>query len=111
MAGPRVLAQHAGTGAQVDAYTSPAAPGGKGTVVSSIVFVGTSAASATAATARVRVAPAGAADAAVHELFPTLPVAVGEHRSFTEGITLAPGDVLRVLATTGVNVHVYGTEL
>jgi hypothetical protein len=104
--------QHAGTGAQVDVYTSPtAANGGKGTVVSSIVFVGTSTASATAATARVRIAPAGAADAAVHEVFPATPVGVGEHRSFTEGITLAPGDVLRVLATSGVNVHVYGTEL
>jgi hypothetical protein len=106
-----VRAQHAGTGAQVDVYTSPAATnGGKGTVISSLVFAGTTAA-AVGSTARVRIAPAGGADAAVHEVFPAFGVAPGEHRSFTEGLVLAPGDVLRVLASTGVNVHVYGTEL
>jgi len=108
MPGPAILAQHAGTGAQATAYTSPA--GGNGTVISSLVFAGTATAGANA-TAEVRVAKAGAADAASQVLVPAFPVAAGSHLALTEGITLAKTDVVRVTASAGVNVHLYGTEL
>lgn len=108
MAGP-FNRQHSGTGAQVAVYTSPAAPTGKGTVVSSLVIAGVS--PGTTATAEVRIAPAGAADAPVHVVVPAFAVSTGSHLALTEGLTLAPGDVLRVTASAGVNVHVYGTEL
>lgn len=107
MPGPRVLAQHAGTGAQASVYTSPQA--GNGTVVSSVVFAGTT--GAASGTAEVRIAPAGASDAPVQVVIPAFSVAAGSHLALTEGLTLAKSDVVRVTASAGINVHLYGTEL
>lgn len=105
MAGPKVLAQHAGTGSLTSVYTSPSAGGG--TVVSSIVFAGVTG----TGIAEVRVAVGAAADAAVQVLVPVFAVRASEHLALTEGITLAAGDVVRVNASGGVNVHLYGSEL
>lgn len=107
MAGPAILAQVAGTGALVDAYTSPSA--GNGTIVSSLVFAGI--ATGSGGTAEVRIAKAGAADTAAQVLVPAFAVSPGTHLALTEGITLGKTDVIRVNAASGVNVHCYGTEL
>lgn len=106
MAGPAVLAQHAGTGSLTTVYTSPT---GGGTIISSVVFAGVS--PGATATAEVRIAKAGAADATSQVVVPAFPITSGQHLALTEGLSLSPTDVVRVNASSGVNVHLYGTEL
>jgi len=89
-----------------DAYT---VPGATSTVVSSIVINNTS---ATATTARVSVAVAGAADATSQYVYYDLSIPGNDTFVATVGLTLAATDVIRVYATLAtLNFHFYGTEI
>lgn len=88
------------------AYTVPAATS---TVVSSIVINNTS---ATATTARVSVAIAGAADALSQYVYYDLSIPGNDTFIATVGLTLAATDVVRVYATLAtLNFHLFGSEI
>lgn len=108
MPGPKVLAQHAGDTSFADVYTCPA---GGGAIVSSIVVSNTSI--STAYAFEVRIAPGGAANSPTHTLVPYTGIEPSDRVTFTEGLTLAPGDKVRVKCNSSgfVIVHLYGTEL
>lgn len=106
MTGPRILGQVAGTGQALDAYASPAA--GNGTAVSCIAVVNPTTGSLNA---QISVVPSGATAAALHVIVPTTKIAAGDTLFVQAGISLGPGQRVNFTADTGVNVHVYGTEL
>jgi len=107
MATLKVLAQSNPTATVLtDFYT---APGGNGVVVSSIVVCNRSASASD--TIRVSVAVGGAADGLAQYLYYDLPVLPSDTFAATMGITLAPGDVVRVRATAGtVSFSLFGEE-
>ena len=87
-------------------YTVPAST----SVVTSSISVCNTA--ATSATFRVRIAPAGAADALVHALYQDVTIAGNDTFVATIGATLAATDVIRVQGSTANLVfHAYGLEL
>lgn len=87
-------------------YTVPAATSA---VISSLTIANTS---ATATTARVSVAIAGAVDALSQYLYYDLNIPGRDTFVATVGVTLAATDVVRVYATLAtLNFHLYGTEI
>lgn len=87
-----------------DLYT--AATGGA--VISSIAVTNIGAAT----TFRIRIAPGGAADAAVHSVFHDASLAANATLILTCGITLLATDKLRVQSLSGTVVfHCWGQEL
>jgi len=91
--------------AETTIYTVPAA-------TSTIVSTLTIANDGVATTFRVRISPAGAASAAVHDLFPTgAPIGPNQLISLTAGLTLAPTDVVRVYAAAATcTFQLFGEE-
>jgi hypothetical protein len=87
-------------------YTVPSA---KEAVVSTIVIANRA---ATAATFRLSVRPAGAAQANQHYLAYDVPIAGADSTTLTLGITLATTDVVTVYGSTAdLSFNVFGTEL
>ena len=86
-------------------YTVPSA---KSAVVSSLTVCNQT---ATAATFRIAVRPAGATLAAVHYVAYDVTVGASDTTALTLGITLATTDVLTVYASTAtLSFHAYGDE-
>lgn len=86
-------------------YTVPA---GTTTVVSTITACEVGAA---AATFRIAVAVAGAADNVKQYIVRDAALAANETKAFTLGITLGAGDVVRVYASTAnVSFNIFGEE-
>jgi glucose-6-phosphate dehydrogenase assembly protein OpcA len=86
-------------------YTVPSA---KSAVVSSLTICNQT---ATAATFRVAVRPAGATLAAVHYVAYDVTVGASDTTALTLGITLATTDVITVYASTAtLSFHAYGDE-
>ena len=86
-------------------YTVPSA---KSTVVSSLTICNQT---ATAATFRIAVRPAGATLAAVHYVAYDVTVGASDTTALTLGITLATTDVITVYASTAtLSFHAYGDE-
>jgi hypothetical protein len=86
-------------------YTVPSA---KSAVVSSLTICNQT---ATAATFRIAVRPAGAALAAVHYVAYDVTVGASDTTALTLGITLATTDVITVYASTAtLSFHAYGDE-
>jgi glucose-6-phosphate dehydrogenase assembly protein OpcA len=86
-------------------YTVPAS---KSAVVSSLTICNQT---ATAATFRVAVRPAGATLAAVHYVAYDVTVGASDTTALTLGITLATTDVVTVYASTAtLSFHAYGDE-
>jgi glucose-6-phosphate dehydrogenase assembly protein OpcA len=86
-------------------YTVPSA---KSAVVSSLTICNQT---ATAATFRVAVRPAGATLAAVHYVAYDVTVGASDTTALTLGITLATTDVVTVYASTAtLSFHAYGDE-
>ena len=86
-------------------YTVPSA---KSAVVSSLTICNQT---ATAATFRVAVRPAGATLAAVHYVAYDVAVGASDTTALTLGITLATTDVITVYASTAtLSFHAYGDE-
>ncbi len=86
-------------------YTVPGATEG---IVSSITVCNTD---TVAHTFRIRVAPAGAADATEHALYHDVTVPGNDTFIATVGLTLAATDVIRVESDSLlVTFHAYGTE-
>jgi glucose-6-phosphate dehydrogenase assembly protein OpcA len=86
-------------------YTVPSA---KSAVVSSLTICNQT---ATAATFRIAVRPAGATLAAVHYVAYDITVGASDTTALTLGITLATTDVLTVYASTAtLSFHAYGDE-
>jgi len=87
-------------------YTVPASTS---TVVSTIVVCNQT---ATAATFRIAVRPAGATLAAVHYAAYDVTVGASDTTALTLGITLATTDVITVYASTAtLSFHAYGSEI
>jgi len=103
----KVLAQSRPSAATLtDAYT---VPGATSAVVSSVAICNTS---ATATTARVSVAIAGAADALAQYVYYDLLIPGNDTFAATIGATLAATDKIRVYATLAtLNFHVWGSEI
>lgn len=88
-----------------DIYTVPAL---NETVISSIVIANLT---ATAATFRIAVRPAGAAIANKHYIAYDITVGASDSTALTLGVTMAATDVLTVYASTAsVSFNVFGTE-
>ena len=86
-------------------YTVPSA---KSAVVSSLTICNQT---ASAATFRVAVRPAGATLAAVHYVAYDVTVGASDTTALTLGITLAATDVITVYASTAtLSFHAYGDE-
>ena len=86
-------------------YTVPSA---KSAVVSSLTICNQT---ATAATFRIAVRPAGATLAAVHYVAYDVTVGASDTTALTLGITLATTDVITVYASTStLSFHAYGDE-
>jgi glucose-6-phosphate dehydrogenase assembly protein OpcA len=86
-------------------YTVPSA---KSAVVSSLTICNQT---ASAATFRVAVRPAGATLAAVHYVAYDVTVGASDTTALTLGITLATTDVITVYASTAtLSFHAYGDE-
>jgi glucose-6-phosphate dehydrogenase assembly protein OpcA len=86
-------------------YTVPSA---KSAVVSSLTVCNQT---ATAATFRIAVRPAGATLAAVHYVAYDVTVGASDTTALTLGITLATTDVITVYASTAtLSFHAYGDE-
>jgi len=86
-------------------YTVPSA---KSAVVSSLTVCNQT---ATAATFRIAVRPAGATLAAVHYVAYDVTVGASDTTALTLGITLATTDVVTVYASTAtLSFHAYGDE-
>jgi hypothetical protein len=86
-------------------YTVPSA---KSAVVSSLTICNQT---ATAATFRIAVRPAGATLAAVHYVAYDVTVGASDTTALTLGITLATTDVITVYASTAtLSFHAYGDE-
>ena len=86
-------------------YTVPSA---KSAVVSSLTICNQT---ATAATFRIAVRPAGATLAAVHYIAYDVTVGASDTTALTLGITLATTDVITVYASTAtLSFHAYGDE-
>jgi glucose-6-phosphate dehydrogenase assembly protein OpcA len=86
-------------------YTVPSA---KSAVVSSLTICNQT---ATAATFRIAVRPAGATLAAVHYVAYDVTVGASDTTALTLGITLATTDVVTVYASTAtLSFHAYGDE-
>jgi hypothetical protein len=86
-------------------YTVPSA---KSAVVSSLTICNQT---ATAATFRVAVRPAGATLAALHYVAYDVTVGASDTTALTLGITLATTDVITVYASTAtLSFHAYGDE-
>lgn len=86
-------------------YTVPSA---KSAVVSSLTVCNQT---ATAATFRIAVRPAGATLAAVHYVAYDVTVGASDTTALTLGITLAATDVITVYASTAtLSFHAYGDE-
>jgi glucose-6-phosphate dehydrogenase assembly protein OpcA len=86
-------------------YTVPSA---KSAVVSSLTICNQT---ATAATFRIAVRPAGASLAAVHYVAYDVTVGASDTTALTLGITLATTDVVTVYASTAtLSFHAYGDE-
>jgi glucose-6-phosphate dehydrogenase assembly protein OpcA len=86
-------------------YTVPSA---KSAVVSSLTVCNQT---ATAATFRIAVRPAGATLAAVHYVAYDVTVGASDTTALTLGITLATTDVITVYASTStLSFHAYGDE-
>jgi glucose-6-phosphate dehydrogenase assembly protein OpcA len=86
-------------------YTVPSA---KSAVVSSLTICNQT---ATAATFRIAVRPAGATLAAVHYVAYDVTVGASDTTALTLGITLAATDVITVYASTAtLSFHAYGDE-
>lgn len=86
-------------------YTVPSA---KSAVVSSLTVCNQT---ATAATFRIAVRPAGASLAAVHYVAYDVTVGASDTTALTLGITLATTDVITVYASTAtLSFHAYGDE-
>jgi len=86
-------------------YTVPSA---KSAVVSSLTICNQT---ATAATFRVAVRPAGATLAALHYVAYDVTVGASDTTALTLGITLATTDVITVYASTStLSFHAYGDE-
>lgn len=100
----RVLAQRSpGAASLEDLFTATTE-----TIVSSLTVCNTN---STAVTFRIRVAPAGAADATSQALYHEVDLPAEDTFIATVGLTLANTDVIRVQASaTNVAFHAYGTE-
>jgi len=86
-------------------YTVPSA---KSAVVSSLTICNQT---ATAATFRIAVRPAGATLAALHYVAYDVTVGASDTTALTLGITLATTDVITVYASTAtLSFHAYGDE-
>jgi hypothetical protein len=86
-------------------YTVPSA---KSAVVSSLTICNQT---ATAATFRIAVRPAGATLAALHYVAYDVTVGASDTTALTLGITLATTDVITVYASTStLSFHAYGDE-
>jgi glucose-6-phosphate dehydrogenase assembly protein OpcA len=86
-------------------YTVPSA---KSAVVSSLTICNQT---ATAATFRIAVRPAGATLAAVHYVAYDITVGASDTTALTLGITLTATDVITVYASTAtLSFHAYGDE-
>ena len=83
-------------------------PSSKSAVVSSLTICNQT---ATAATFRIAVRPAGATLAAVHYVAYDVTVGASDTTALTLGITLATTDVVTVYASTAtLSFHAYGDE-
>ena len=83
-------------------------PSSKSAVVSSLTICNQT---ATAATFRIAVRPAGATLAAVHYVAYDVTVGASDTTALTLGITLATTDVITVYASTAtLSFHAYGDE-
>lgn len=99
--------QHPAATTSVDLYTCPTSTQ---TVVSTISIANVT---ATSGKARVWVAKSGAANAHVYALMYDVPIAAQSTNTFTLGITLSAGDIIRVYSTNGSDLtfHAYGSEI
>lgn len=103
---PKILAQtRPSAGVLTDHYTCPASTK---TTTTTIAIHNTS---STEDTFKITVAPSGAADATVHELYGGAACPGNETITITIGVTLNATDKIRVHSTNGtLNFHTYGIE-
>jgi len=103
----KVLAQAVSTTSEATLYTTPALTS---TVVSTIVIANQT---ASAATFRIVVRPsADGSTTAKHYIAYDITVGASDTTALTLGITLAAGDLIRVLAsTTTCSFSVFGSEI
>jgi hypothetical protein len=102
----KVLGQSSpGANAETALYTVPA--GGQ-TVISTLTICNSGAA---AATFTIRISPAGAASAPVHNIYAACPIDHNQTVVLTGGFTLSAGDIIRVNpSAAGISFHAYGME-
>lgn len=104
---PKVLGQSKPAGTScTDLYTVPA---NTSAVVSVLIIANPG---GTADTARVTVAPAGAADSNAHSVGYDIPIAAGDQIEMLKGVTLATTDKVRVRSAGGfLSFSLFGEEV